>query len=210
MSYTQLTREERYVIAHLKVFKLSLREIARRLNRHHSTISRELKRNGPTYPGGGVLVRRFPSARTGAQNPCPSPSPSKQSCALRLRGAAPAGPLVSRVHRRTACTRLPARARHARERRGDLSLGLPRCPSRRRALPLPVPGPQAPAQAAPLRKSAWIDPGTRVHCRAPRGGRGPQALRRLGGRHRLRQAHSHLPAHPGRAQEPLSDRGQDP
>lgn len=52
MSYTQLTREERYVIAHLKVFKLSLREIARRLNRHHSTISRELKRNGPAYPGG--------------------------------------------------------------------------------------------------------------------------------------------------------------
>lgn len=52
MSYTQLTREERYVIAHLKVFKLSLREIARRLNRHHSTISRELKRNGPDYPGG--------------------------------------------------------------------------------------------------------------------------------------------------------------
>src|SRR6267143_1269065 len=47
MSYTQLTREERYVIAHLKMFKLSLREIARRLGRHHSTISREIKRNGP-------------------------------------------------------------------------------------------------------------------------------------------------------------------
>jgi len=52
MSYAQLTREERYVIAHLKAFKLTLREIARRLNRHHSTISRELKRNGPSYPGG--------------------------------------------------------------------------------------------------------------------------------------------------------------
>jgi IS30 family transposase len=49
MSYTQLTREERYVIAHLKVFKLSLREIARRLGRHHSTISREIKRNGPAF-----------------------------------------------------------------------------------------------------------------------------------------------------------------
>jgi len=47
MSYTQLTGEERYVIAHLKMFKLSLREIARRLGRHHSTISREIKRNGP-------------------------------------------------------------------------------------------------------------------------------------------------------------------
>ncbi len=47
MSYRQLTLEERYVIAHLKLCKLSLREIARRLGRHHSTISREIKRNGP-------------------------------------------------------------------------------------------------------------------------------------------------------------------
>jgi IS30 family transposase len=52
MPYVQLTREERYVIAHLRMFKLSLREIARRLNRHHSTVSRELKRNGPDYPDG--------------------------------------------------------------------------------------------------------------------------------------------------------------
>ena len=50
MSYVQLTSEERYVIYHLKLFKLSLREIARRLGRHHSTISRELKRNGPIIP----------------------------------------------------------------------------------------------------------------------------------------------------------------
>lgn len=50
MPYVQLTSEERYVIYHLKLFKLSLREIARRLGRHHSTISRELKRNGPTFP----------------------------------------------------------------------------------------------------------------------------------------------------------------
>ena len=47
MSYVQLTSEERYVIYHLKLFKLTLREIARRLGRHHSTISREIKRNGP-------------------------------------------------------------------------------------------------------------------------------------------------------------------
>lgn len=47
MSYVQITSQERYVIYHLKLFKLSLREIARRLGRHHSTISRELKRNGP-------------------------------------------------------------------------------------------------------------------------------------------------------------------
>lgn len=50
MSYVQLTSEERYVIYHLKLFRLSLREIARRLGRHHSTISRELKRNGPDHP----------------------------------------------------------------------------------------------------------------------------------------------------------------
>jgi IS30 family transposase len=50
MSYVQLTSEERYVIYHLKLFKLSLREIARRLGRHHSTISRELRRNGPHRP----------------------------------------------------------------------------------------------------------------------------------------------------------------
>lgn len=50
MSYVQLTSEERYVIYHLKLYRLSLREIARRLGRHHTTISRELKRNGPIVP----------------------------------------------------------------------------------------------------------------------------------------------------------------
>ena len=50
MPYEQLTSEERYVIYHLKLYKLSLREIGRRLGRHHTTISRELKRNGPAFP----------------------------------------------------------------------------------------------------------------------------------------------------------------
>lgn len=50
MSYAQLTSEERYVIYHLKLFQLSLREIARRLHRHHTTISREIHRNGPVDP----------------------------------------------------------------------------------------------------------------------------------------------------------------
>lgn len=50
MPYVQLTLEERYVIYHLKLFKLSLREIARRLGRHHTTISREIQRNGPVFP----------------------------------------------------------------------------------------------------------------------------------------------------------------
>ncbi len=50
MSYTQLTEQERYVISHLKIAEFSLREIARRINRHHTTVSRELKRIKSQYP----------------------------------------------------------------------------------------------------------------------------------------------------------------
>jgi len=50
MPYTHLTENERYVISHLACTGFSLREIARRINRHHTTISRELKRNDdPVY-----------------------------------------------------------------------------------------------------------------------------------------------------------------
>lgn len=52
MSYSHLTPQERYVISHLNSAKFTIREIARRLGRHHSTISREIRRNGPKYPGG--------------------------------------------------------------------------------------------------------------------------------------------------------------
>lgn len=48
MSYTHLTENDRYVISHLNS-TFSLREIARRLGRHHTSISREIKRNRPTY-----------------------------------------------------------------------------------------------------------------------------------------------------------------
>jgi len=48
MSYTHLTARDRYVISHLNG-QLSYREIARRLGRHHTTISREIKRNKPPY-----------------------------------------------------------------------------------------------------------------------------------------------------------------
>jgi IS30 family transposase len=51
MSYTHITEHERYVIYHLKVFKLTNREIGRRLGRSHTTIAREVKRNGPKYRG---------------------------------------------------------------------------------------------------------------------------------------------------------------
>lgn len=49
MSYTHLSERERYVITYLKMTNVSIREIARRLGRHHSSISRELKRNGSQY-----------------------------------------------------------------------------------------------------------------------------------------------------------------
>lgn len=49
MPYTHITENERYVISHLSVAGFSLREIARRIQRHHTTVSRELKRNGPEY-----------------------------------------------------------------------------------------------------------------------------------------------------------------
>ena len=45
MSYTHLSSKERYVISHLVLYGLSLREISWRLQRHHSTISREIKKN---------------------------------------------------------------------------------------------------------------------------------------------------------------------
>lgn len=48
MSYTHLTARDRYVISHLHG-QMSYREIARRLGRHHTTISREIKRNKPPH-----------------------------------------------------------------------------------------------------------------------------------------------------------------
>jgi IS30 family transposase len=48
--YAHLTENERYVISHLKMAGFSLREIGRRLNRHHTTISREIQRAQATYP----------------------------------------------------------------------------------------------------------------------------------------------------------------
>jgi transposase, IS30 family len=50
MSYTHLTEQERYVISHLRVAGFSLREIGRRINRSHATISRELQRAKAVHP----------------------------------------------------------------------------------------------------------------------------------------------------------------
>ncbi|MFT7224347.1 MAG: IS30 family transposase, partial [Cellvibrionaceae bacterium] len=46
MSYQHFTAKERHTLMYLLHWKLSYREIARRLGRHHTTISREVKRNG--------------------------------------------------------------------------------------------------------------------------------------------------------------------
>ena len=59
MSYTHLTEKDRRVISHLRLAKFSLREIARRLGRHHTSISREIKRNGPTHPANTVYWYYF-------------------------------------------------------------------------------------------------------------------------------------------------------
>jgi len=47
MSYAHLSRDDRYVIAHLRIVGWTMREIGRRVGRSASTVSRELKRNGP-------------------------------------------------------------------------------------------------------------------------------------------------------------------
>jgi len=49
MSYTHLSYQDRYVISHLQGRGISLREIGRRIGRDHTTISRELKRNGSPH-----------------------------------------------------------------------------------------------------------------------------------------------------------------
>jgi IS30 family transposase len=54
MSYTHFTEKERYVISHLKLAEFSDREIGRRLGRHHTSISREIDRNRPTYADDAV------------------------------------------------------------------------------------------------------------------------------------------------------------
>jgi len=46
MPYQHFTAKERHTLMYLLHWKLSYREIARRLGRHHTTISREVKRNG--------------------------------------------------------------------------------------------------------------------------------------------------------------------
>ena len=45
MPYRHFTTEERYLIAHMHIAEFSLREIGRRIGRHHGSISREIRRH---------------------------------------------------------------------------------------------------------------------------------------------------------------------
>jgi transposase, IS30 family len=54
MPCNHLAENERYVISHLILAGFSLREIERRLGRHHTSISREITRNRPTYADDAV------------------------------------------------------------------------------------------------------------------------------------------------------------
>ena len=65
MNYIHLTIEERACITRFKEMKLSIREIARMINRNPSTISRELKRNSYKTGIRGSITRYVP---TNAQN----------------------------------------------------------------------------------------------------------------------------------------------
>jgi|TARA_Y100000310_G_C20521444_1_gene733882 IS30 family transposase len=67
MSYVHLSLQERYVIHHLKLMKLSNREIGRRLGRHHTTIGREVGRNGPLRSGLGPYWHEVAQRRAEAR-----------------------------------------------------------------------------------------------------------------------------------------------
>lgn len=74
MSYSHLSSQERYVITYLVLYGLSLREISRRIHRHYTTLSREIKRNRPTYSDDAVyyydIAQEFADQRKRTAHHC--------------------------------------------------------------------------------------------------------------------------------------------
>ncbi len=60
MSYLHLSLQERYVIYHLVLYGLTYREIGRRLSRHHTTITREIKDSHALITNGIYKTIRHP------------------------------------------------------------------------------------------------------------------------------------------------------
>ena len=58
MSHRHLSARERFAIEQLLLLGLGYREIGRRLDRHHSTIRREVQQNKPNHAGASYIGER--------------------------------------------------------------------------------------------------------------------------------------------------------
>ena len=104
MPYTHLTSRERYALEQLLLYGRSYREIGRRLGRHHSTIQRELERNGPSGHAGVYVGAR--GDRLARQRRCRAPHQRlfrRSLCHLAARRQReqqrPAAPIPAQRHR---------------------------------------------------------------------------------------------------------------
>ena len=58
MSHRHLSARERFAIEQLRLLGLGYREIGRRLDRHHSTIRRDVQRNKSNHAGASYIGER--------------------------------------------------------------------------------------------------------------------------------------------------------
>jgi len=116
MSQGHLSSEERYVIYHLRLYGLSRREIGRRLGRAHTTIGRELRRNGSRMVDGNYWHE---TAHRRALERRRRPRHRRRRSNGRLHAYVVAG-----ADRRAAVARPSDRCRHAHRHRDHLPMGL--------------------------------------------------------------------------------------